>query len=159
IAIVFMQLDDRAFDEEVERIADHVVGEGERLEALLVHEVRSVAVAVKVRRGHGFKVGLLELVAGLEAAVEDGARDEVPHLQADKGLRSAGGRRRDLRFQADIRSVFELEESFALDVDGVNQRRHVFNITASAPSEAARMLRRSAARWRRARIRAGEPTS
>ena len=41
-----MQLDQAAVDEEIARVADHVLGEGERLEGLLVEEVGAVAVAI-----------------------------------------------------------------------------------------------------------------
>src|SRR3954453_1374695 len=39
IAIELVELNDRAFDQEVEGVADHVIRESERLECVLIHEV------------------------------------------------------------------------------------------------------------------------
>ena len=95
-----------------------------RVEGLLIEEVGPLTIAVEVGRFDGFEVGLLEFVAGLEGLVEDGAGEQVAHLEADQGLAAARSGRGDFDVKAVVRGVFELEVHFALDIDGVDQCGH-----------------------------------
>src|SRR5437773_9777324 len=67
-------------DEDVEVVNEQVLGvahdrraEREGLEAVLVHEVKAVAVGIEIRRRRADEVGLLELLPRLECFVEDRA--------------------------------------------------------------------------------------
>src|ERR1035438_9901868 len=126
IAVVLVDLEEGAFEEEFEGVSHHVAAEGEGFEAALVEEVGAVGVAVEVGCLNGLQVGLLELVTGLECLVEDGAGEQVTHLEADQGLAAASGGRGDLDVQAAEGGVFEFEEHFALYFDGVDQSSHGF---------------------------------
>src|SRR5271165_5072782 len=48
IAVVFVELDQRALHQKIQRIAHHLLAQREGLEAFLVEEVRSIAVAIEV---------------------------------------------------------------------------------------------------------------
>jgi len=81
------------YDRQVERALHGVgaaaAGLGVGLEGGLVEEVGAVGVAVEIGRFDVFKIGLLELLAGLESLVEDGARQQVAHLEPNEGLAAA----------------------------------------------------------------------
>src|ERR1700687_2001284 len=96
------------------------------LEALLVQEVGTIAVAVQVGCLDHLQVRLLELVTGLECLVKDRAGEEVAHLQADQGLAAPGGGGVHLRIQTVEGSAFKLEKHFTLYVDGIDQCGHDF---------------------------------
>src|SRR5450755_2812388 len=125
IAVVFVQLDQRPFHQEVQGVPDHLVREGEGFVGFLVQKVRTIFVAVQVGGRAYLQVGLLELITRLECLLEHGAGKQVSHLQAHQGLATASGWGRDLRFHAAVRGVFELEERLTLDVYGINQYGHV----------------------------------
>ena len=126
VAIEFVQLDDRALDEKVERTADHLFGEGEGLEGLLVEEVRAFVVGVEVGGLDQLQVRLLEALAGLEGLVEDGAGDQVAHLEPDQRLAAAGRGGGDLGFHAVVGGVLEFEVHLALDGNRFQQCGHGF---------------------------------
>ena len=94
------------------------------VEGLLVEEVGAFAVAVEIGGLDGLEVRLLELVAGLEGLVEDGAGEQVAHLEANQGLAAARGGGGDFHVEAVVGCVFKLEVHLALDFDGVNQCGH-----------------------------------
>src|SRR5450631_2500418 len=121
-----MQLDDGSFHDKVQSVSDHLVGKGEGLEALLVHEVETSSVAVQVGCLDRLEVRLLESVTGLECLVKNCPCEKVAHLQADQGLAAPGGRSGNLHFQAHEWRVFQFEKHFALYVDGINQCSHDF---------------------------------
>jgi hypothetical protein len=110
-------------------VADHRGVEGNRVECLLVHEVMRVVVAVKIGGGDGVEIGLPELLAGLEALVEDGAGEQIPHLDSDQRLAAPGCRFRNLDVQTVVRGILELEVHLALDLDRLNHRRHSATVT------------------------------
>ena len=70
------------------------------------------------------QVGLLELVAGLERLVKDGAGEQIAHLQADQRLSATGGRSVHLHVKAVEGRAVQFEKHFALDVDGIDQCGH-----------------------------------
>ena len=105
-----MQLEQRSFDEEIEGVADHLLVEGEGLVGFLIEEMGAVAVAVEIRGGDDLQVWFLEFFARFEGLVEDGAGEQVAHLEADEGLASTRGGRADVEF----------EIRFALDVNCVD---------------------------------------
>jgi len=51
---------------------------------------------------------------------QNGASEQVAHLQANQGLAAAGGGCGNFRFHAEIGSVFELEEHLSLYADGID---------------------------------------
>src|SRR6185436_11748761 len=119
---------------------------------VLVHEMVPLAVGVLVGRGdlHEFRLG--ELVARLEGPIENGAGDQVPHLDAHQRLTASCGRPRHLDVEAVIGRVLVFEEHLALDVDRFYQRCHgttAFSFRESAvrspPGTAARHTTRTAA--------------
>ena len=97
-----------------------------RLEALLIHEVRALAVAIKIRGLDQLQVRLLEAVAGLEGLVEDRPGEQVAHLEADQRLAAARRGRGNLGLHAVVRGVFKLEVHLALDGNRFNQCGHGF---------------------------------
>ena len=105
-------------------VAEHRAAEVEGLVALLIEEVGAVVVAVEIGGGDQDEVWLLELVAGLEGLVEDGAGEQVAHLEADEGLAAARGGRVDLGVQAGVGGVLKLEERLALDFDCIDECGH-----------------------------------
>jgi hypothetical protein len=100
VSVVFVNLDDQSFREEVSGISEHLVGKGQGLEAFLVHEVEPICIAVEEGGWNHFEVGLFKLVAGLECLIEDCAGEEIAHFEADERLCSPGGGGGYLRFQA-----------------------------------------------------------
>ncbi len=72
------------------------------------------------------QVRLLELFAGFEGLVEDRARKQVAHLQADQSLAAAGRGRGNFGLQAVIRRAFKLKNHLALYFDCFNQCGHAF---------------------------------
>ena len=95
-----------------------------RLEALLVHEVRALAVAIQIRGLDQLQVRLLEAVAGLEGLVEDRLGEQVAHLEADERLAAARRGRGNLGLHAVIGRVLKLEVHLALDGNRFNQCGH-----------------------------------
>jgi hypothetical protein len=146
VAVVFAEFDEGAVDQKVEGVGDDVFGEGEGFEGFLVEEVRAARIAIQVGRGDEGEVGLLKLFAGFEGALEDGVGEEVPDLEADEGLSSAGGGSVDFGFEAGEGDVVELEEGSFLDVDCVDQGCHRFKyrkIRAETQRKARRENRRN----------------
>src|SRR5215471_5684435 len=133
IAVVFLHLDDHVVDEQIAGIADLVPAKRQRLETLLIHEVKPVAIGVHERRVDGVEIGLAEFVSGLEGLVEDGARQQVAHLDADERLAAPGCRLRDLDVETVVRGALELEVHFAFDVDRFNESGHAPQIVVDSP--------------------------
>ncbi|MNC86354.1 hypothetical protein D3C83_20080 [compost metagenome] len=79
-------------------------------------EAVGVAVGERCRRHHQVRVA--ELLAGLEGLVEDGAGDQVAHLQADQCLPAARRRFRHLDVQAMVGRILEFEVRLPLDLNG-----------------------------------------
>ena len=46
VAVIFVQLNDKPFGKEIAGVCNHLVGEGQGLETLLVHEVETIPVVV-----------------------------------------------------------------------------------------------------------------
>jgi hypothetical protein len=84
-----VQLNQRTLDEKIQRVAHHARRERVRIEAFLIKKIGAIAIAVEVGRLDELEVRLLEPFAGFEGLVEDGARQQVAHLQADEGLAAA----------------------------------------------------------------------
>ena len=97
-----------------------------RVEGFLIEKMGAFAIAVEVGRLDKLQVRLLEFFAGFEGLVEDGAREQVAHLEADEGLAAAGRGRGDLGFKAVVRSAFKLKDHFAFYGDCFNQCGHGF---------------------------------
>ena len=90
-AVVLLDLHHHVVHEELAILADHLGSEREGFERFLIHEVVPGAVSVQERRRHHLEIRLPELVPGFEGLVEDGARQQVPHLEADERLTATGG--------------------------------------------------------------------
>src|SRR6185369_3172790 len=84
IAIELVELDDDAFEQELKRVAEFVGSKADGVETFLIHEIGAFSIGVEIGGLDGFEVGLLELVAGLECLVEDGAGKQVAHLEANE---------------------------------------------------------------------------
>ena len=123
-AVVLVELEQEAVEEEVGGVADGVVGERMGLEALLIEEVEAVSVVVEEGCRDEFQVGLFELVLGLKGLIEDGAGEEVTHLEAHQRLAATSGGGGDVGVETDIGFVLELEEMFAFNVDCFDQCGH-----------------------------------
>src|SRR5271169_4453911 len=125
IAIELVQLDDETFDQEIPCVADHILRQRVSFEALLVHEVETIGIAVQIRRWDHFEIRFFELVAGFERLVKDGPGQKVSHLQANQSLSTSGCGGGHLSIETVEWCIFELEKHLALDVDGIDQCGHV----------------------------------
>src|SRR5450755_424225 len=121
-----MHLDDGSFHNKIQRVPDHLSGKREGLEVFLVHEVEAASITVEVGCLDYIEVRLFESLAGFEGLVEDGAGKKVAHLQADQGLAASSGGGGNVRFQAHVGSVFELEKHFTFYVDSIDECGHDF---------------------------------
>src|ERR1700760_3991498 len=124
VAVVHIDLHDRPFDQQVQRVFHHLARQRQRLKALLVQEVRTVAVTVEIRGVHRLQVRLLKLVSGLEGLVEDRAFQHIAHPQPHHHLPATRRRRRYLRLHAVIGSVFKLKRHLPLHINRINQCGH-----------------------------------
>ncbi len=88
--------------------------------------MRSLPIAVKIRRGDGLEVGFFELVLCLERPVEDGAGEHVAQFETHQSLTTARGRGGNVPVQAGVGDVLEFDEHFALDFNCVDQYGHGF---------------------------------
>src|ERR1700679_9651 len=127
-----MHLQQSAFDQQLQRIPHQPFAKGEGLEAFLVQEVRTVAVAVQIRCRNQLQVRFLELVARLESLFKDRAGKQVAHLQAHQRLTAASRGRVYFDLETGIGDIFKLEDSLALDADRVHQCGHKLLIFLSS---------------------------
>jgi hypothetical protein len=126
VAVKFVQLNDRAFDEKIERVADHIFRQRESLEAVLIEEVRAIVIAVQIRGGDKLHVRLFEFVVRFECLLKDGAGEKIAHLEAHQRLPAARSWGIYLGFEADERYVLVLKQGPALHVDCIDQNGHNF---------------------------------
>src|SRR5271170_5738768 len=86
VAIVLVHLDDKPFRQKVASVSNHLRRKGEGFEALLVHKVETISIAVEEGCGDHIQVRILELITGLERLIKDRTREEITHLQAHQSL-------------------------------------------------------------------------
>ena len=76
--------------DEVERVLDLAVVQGDLLIGVDVHEVVELAVVVEIFHRLGLDVGEVEFFGGVEGLFENAAGDDVLHLGADESRALAG---------------------------------------------------------------------
>jgi hypothetical protein len=119
-----VDLDQQVVDQQELVVADHVGLERDGVERVLVHEVVARRVGVEVRRPDERQIGLVELLAGLEGAIEDRLREHVAHLDPHQRLTAAGGRLGHLDVQAVVRRAFVFEIGLPLDFNRFEHAGH-----------------------------------
>ena len=145
VAVVFVELEEGAVDEEVEGVAKHLRGEGEGLVGLLVEEVGTVVVGVEVGGGDELEVGLGKALLSLEGLVEDGSGDEIAHFEANEGLAAACGGGGDVGVETGEGGGLVLEHGFAFDVDCFDEGCHGFQYTDRAAALGGALVSAAAA--------------
>src|SRR5437879_4245813 len=113
-------------NQKVQRVADNLSGKAQSFESFLVQEIRPIAITIQIADWNQLQIRLLELLTRLEGFIRHCAREKVAHLQTHQGLPATGGRRVYLCIHAGERSVFILEDGFALYVNCINECRHLY---------------------------------
>jgi hypothetical protein len=123
-AVVGLNLHHHVVRQKKAVVPDRVGIERKSLETRLIHEVVAAAIRILVRRRQPGQIGLVELLSGLERPVENGAGEQVAHLQPHEGLPAAGRGLRHVDVETVIRGVLVLEIHLPLDLDRLNHARH-----------------------------------
>src|SRR6185295_14880643 len=95
------------------------------LVTFLIHEVKTMGVAIEKRRRRELNIRLGKLLAGTETLFQDGTSQELPQARSHHRRSAAGRRRCKENLQHHIRLPVNRDQEFSFQFVSCNQRHSV----------------------------------